>query len=164
MFYTYEIWNFYSCFWKIIYLCLSVFNPAAKWMDFLSFYPTWKITLVLYYFSLNDINKINTTALVINSYKEGQSLHSLLPLKLITAPIIMSKVITFFGCEPKDTKILWCILLQYLFWILSQTISEDMVSWKIGVASEKSNSSLTSYFPLLHTQHKQKHTVLHPAK
>lgn len=82
---------------------LSVFNPAAKWMDFLSFYPTWKITLVLYYFSLNDINKINTSALVINSYKEGQRFHSLLPLKLITAPIIMSRVTTFFGCEPKDT-------------------------------------------------------------
>lgn len=64
---------------------LSVFNPAAKWVELFNFHPVWKITLWLYYFSLNDINKINTYALDLNSHQQGQRLHSLLPLKVITA-------------------------------------------------------------------------------
>lgn len=89
----------------VSYLCLSlsVFNPAANWMEFFNFHTMWKITLQLHYFSLNNINKINTSALVLNSYQEGKRLHSLLPLKIINALLIMSRVRAFFDCEPKAT-------------------------------------------------------------
>lgn len=85
------------------YLCLSlsVFNPAAKWIKFLNLHPIWKITLQLYYFSLNNTNKINTSDLVLNSHQEGQRWHSLLPPQVIIALIIMSRVTTLLGCEPK---------------------------------------------------------------
>lgn len=87
----------------VSYLCLSlsVFNPAGKWMESFNFHQMLKIALLLYYFSHNIINKINTSALVLNSCQTGQRLHSVLPFKLITALIIMSRVTKFFGYGPK---------------------------------------------------------------
>lgn len=70
-------------------------------MESFNFHHMLKITLLLYYFSYNIINKINTSALVLNSCQAGQRLHSVSPLKLITVLIIMSRVTTFFGCGPK---------------------------------------------------------------
>lgn len=105
-----------------------MYHICAKWMEFFNFHPMWKITLQLCYFSLNDINKINTPALVLNSHQERQRLRSPLPLQVIIALIMMRMVTTLLGCEPKAALQNIMMFFQSLFWILSQAISEDMAS------------------------------------
>lgn len=80
-------------------LSLFVFNLAGKWVESFNYHHMLHNVLLQYYFSHNIINKVHTSALVLNFCQAGQRLHPN-DLKIITALIVISKA-TFFGCGPK---------------------------------------------------------------